>query len=71
MGKNRKFKNSYIVTIEGTTTNGFQAQLFDNVIRSIGQAFGINSQQSSVSIKPLETEGDYDTEIRKVKEEAK
>lgn len=68
MGKNRKFKTSYMVTIEGTTTNGFQAQLFDHALRAICQAFGINSQQSTVRVKVLETDGDYDAEIRKVKE---
>lgn len=51
-----------MVTIEGVTTNGFQAELFDEVIKSIGKAFGINSQQSKVSIKVLETSGDYDVE---------
>lgn len=67
MGKNRKFKNSYIVTIEGNTTNGFQAQLFDTVLRGVCRAFGVNSQQSTVSVKVLETEGDYDTERQQIK----
>lgn len=72
MGKNRKFKNSYIVTIEGTTTNGFQAQLFDSVLRGICRAFGVNSQQSTVNVKVLESEGDFDTEKQAIKpEEAK
>lgn len=69
MGKNRKFKNSYLVTIEGATSNGFQAELFDNLLHSVGQAFGINSQQCSVSIKVVDTSGDYDAENRQIKEE--
>lgn len=71
MGKNRKFKNSYLVTIEGTTSNGFQAELFDHVVHSVSQAFGINSQQCKVTVKVIDTEGDYDAELRKPKMETK
>lgn len=66
MGKNRKFKNSYMVSIEGTTTNGFQAQLFDETIRAIAKAFGINSQQCSVQVRVMETSGDFDADTRKI-----
>jgi len=71
MGKNRKFKNSYLVTIEGTTTNGFQAELFHNLVRAIGTAFSVNSQQCSVSSKVISTEGDFDAELGKIKQEEK
>lgn len=68
MGKNRTFKNTYLVTIEGKTSNGFQSKLFDDVIHGIGQAFGVNSQQCSVNVKPLDTTGDYDSVNRKLKQ---
>lgn len=64
MGKNRKFKNSYLVTIQGTTSNGFQAELFDEIVHAVAQAFGVNSQQCTVTVKSVDTEGDYNTESR-------
>lgn len=71
MGKNRKFKNSYMITVEGVTTNGFQAELFDNVITAVGQAIGVNSQQCRVTMKVLDTEGDFNAETKQMKVEAK
>lgn len=71
MAKNRKFKTQYLVTIEGTTSNGFQAKLFDDILRSLSAAIGINSQQTAVDIKVLENTGDYDVEKRQTREETK
>lgn len=71
MAKNRKFKNTYLVTIEGVTSNGYQAELFDGVIHAVGTAFGVNSQQCKVTVKPIDTHGDYDTEERALRTEAK
>lgn len=64
MAKNRKFKNTYVVEISGTTSNGFQAQLFDETIRAVCSAFGINSQQCAVTVKVISSEGEYDAETR-------
>lgn len=69
MGKNRKFKTQYLVTVEGTTTNGFQAELFDNILRGVVQAVGVNSQQTKATVKVIESEGDYDAEKREPRNE--
>ena len=60
MGKNRKFKNSYIITVEGKTTNGFSALVFDKLIRVVAEGLVSGSRQVSTSIKVVSTEGDFD-----------
>lgn len=69
MGKNRKFKNVYQITIEGVTTNGFQAKLCDDFLNAFVQAIGINSQQTSVKSEVIETVGDFDAIKKEVKED--
>lgn len=69
MAKNRKFKNVYQITIEGTTTNGFQAKLCDDMLKAFTQAIGINSQQTNVDIKVLETKGDFDAVTKELNED--
>ena len=66
MAKNRKFKNVYQITVEGVTTNGFQAKLCDDMLKAFAQAIGINSQQTKVKLDVIETVGDYDA-IKKKK----
>lgn len=70
MGRNRTFKNVYEITIEGKTTNGFQAKIFDDLLRAIVIGLGVNSQQCEVSVEVKETKGDYDAKKRQHKEDA-
>lgn len=60
MTKNRKFKNVYVVTVEGTCTNGFNAKIFDTMIKQYALAMNYQQQQVNVSLEVKSTSGDFD-----------
>lgn len=64
MGKNRKFKNVYKVTVEGTTTNGFSANVFDTIISALPH--GHTLSQVTVSVDVESTEGDFNAITKEV-----
>lgn len=71
MGRNKQFKNVYVITIEGKTSNGFMASLFHTMLTAIVQSVGVGYQQVQTSIKAIETSGDFDAEKGEMKSEVK
>lgn len=59
MSRNRKFKNQYLITVEGITTNGFMAKLTDDYIKTFTQAITLNHQQVKVGVEVVSSVGDY------------
>lgn len=69
MGKNRRYRNVYQITVSGTTTNGTGAKLSDNFIKTVVRALATNwNYKVEVDIKVLETKGDYDAEKGELRE---
>lgn len=51
MAKNKKFKRTYTIQVEGTTTNGFAEDLIDKELFNIVQA--LDQQFKQVSVKTI------------------
>lgn len=71
MGRNKSFKNVYVVTVEGKTSNGFIAELIHNVLHALIKTVGVGYQQVQTNIKTIETSGDFDAEKGEQKPEVK
>jgi hypothetical protein len=70
MARNRKFKNVYVITVQGKTTNGFIAKVVDGVLKELIKAIGVGYQQVSTNVKVLESYGDFDAETGELREDA-
>ncbi len=51
MAKNAKFKDVYVVVIEGTTTNEFKSMAFEEFMFAVMQAY--STKQVKVSVRKV------------------
>lgn len=59
MARNKKFNNTYIVTISGTTTNGFMSNVIDGVIRMVVNYIDKQYKQLNADIRCISTNGEF------------
>ena len=67
MGKNRTFKNVYVITFSGVTTNGFRAEILDSAIKGFIEAVNMTFEKTFAELSVTETKGDFDAKVRKFK----
>lgn len=60
MAKNEKFKRTYVITVEGVTTNDFASKLIEDVLFSTVWVIDKQHKQISASITRLESESIQD-----------
>lgn len=66
MAKYRKFKNVYVISIEGRTSNGFMASLIDEVIKSTVTSIVMAYYKLDVQLTVKETIGEYNAKTEQV-----
>lgn len=69
MGKNRKYENVYQITVSGTTTNGFTAELRHKLIKGFVEALNYPGITQLTSFKVIKTEGDFNAITGETKED--
>lgn len=53
MAKNEKFSKTYIVTVQGTSTNGFMPKLIEDMLYAIILSVNLNYKQTKAVIKEI------------------
>lgn len=54
MAKNKKFRKTYLVQIDGTTTNGYAEHQYDELLKNMITVLNLKQKQVDVTISEYE-----------------